>query len=201
MKVIVIGARGLIGGHVASALAEKHEIIRVSRKEGDFKADITDKASLEKLFNDAGSYDAVVCCSGGGAFKPLQELTDEDFEFSLHSKLMGQVNVARTGLAHLTNGGSITLTSGVLAVEPAQSCAAISLINAGVEGFVRSAALDIAPNFRLNVVSPPWISETLQAMGKDLSQGMPAAKCALAYVECVQNTALTGNVVDARSWA
>jgi hypothetical protein len=34
-------------------------------------------------------------------------------------------------------------------------------------------------------VSPPWVSETLQAMGQDPSGGMPAAEVARAYVDAV----------------
>ena len=40
---------------------------------------------------------------------------------------------------------------------------------------------------RVNVVSPPWVSETLKAMGMDPSGGMPAAEVARAYVEAVRD--------------
>ena len=39
--------------------------------------------------------DAVVSCAGNAAFKPLSDLTEADYELGLHSKLMGQVSVAR----------------------------------------------------------------------------------------------------------
>jgi NAD(P)-dependent dehydrogenase (short-subunit alcohol dehydrogenase family) len=202
MKIIIIGASGLIGSHVVSALSDRHEIVKVSRKEGDFKADITDKASLEKLYSAVGQFDAVVCCSGSGAFKPLSALSDEDLEFSLHSKLLGQINVVRTALEYISDSGSFTLTSGVLANEPTPGGSAISMINAGVEGFGRGAAMDLKPrDVRVNVVSPPWVSETLQAMGRDPGGGMPAAKVAKAFVESVENATLTGQVIDARMFA
>jgi NAD(P)-dependent dehydrogenase (short-subunit alcohol dehydrogenase family) len=38
--------------------------------------------------------------------------------------------------------------------------AAVSLVNAGLEGFTRAAALELPRGLRANVVSPPWISET-----------------------------------------
>jgi hypothetical protein len=56
-------------------------------------------------------------------------------------------------------------------------------------------------DIRVNVVSPPWVSETLVAMGRDPGGGMPAAKVALAYAESVENSALTGQVIDARTFA
>ena len=70
----------------------------------------------------------------------------------------------RRGLRHLRDGGSFTLTSGVLSREPEPGTAAISLVNAGLEGFVRAAALEMPRGVRINVVSPPWVRETLQAM-------------------------------------
>jgi NAD(P)-dependent dehydrogenase (short-subunit alcohol dehydrogenase family) len=55
---------------------------------------------------------------------------------------MRQVNVIRFGLEHVADGGSITVTSGVLSQEPAPGTSAISLMNAGLEGFARAAALE-----------------------------------------------------------
>jgi NAD(P)-dependent dehydrogenase (short-subunit alcohol dehydrogenase family) len=199
MKVIVIGGTGVIGSAVADALSGTHEVIRVARKGGDLHADIASKDLLERLFAEAAPFDAVVSCAGSGAFKPLDQLTDEDFAYSLFDKLMGQVNVLRTAAKHISNGGSITLTSGVLASEPMPGSGAISLVNAGPEGFGRAAALELRGRVRVNVVSPPWVSETLSAMGMDHSGGMPAAEVAKAYVKSVEDGSLTGQVIDARA--
>jgi NAD(P)-dependent dehydrogenase (short-subunit alcohol dehydrogenase family) len=201
MKVIVIGGTGTIGDPVADALAQAgHEVVRAARSSGDVRVDITDTASIEALFRSVGRFDALVSCAGSGAWKPLEELTDEDFESSLHNKLMGQVNLVRRGLATVADGGSFTLTSGVLSQSPMPGSGAISLLNAGLEGFARAAALEAPRGVRVNVVSPPWVSETLQAMGQDPSGGMPAADVARAYVASVTGT-MTGQVLDARSFA
>jgi hypothetical protein len=39
--------------------------------------------------------DAVASCAGEARFAPLDKLTDEDFLYSVHNKLMGQVNLVR----------------------------------------------------------------------------------------------------------
>ena len=159
MKIVIVGATGTIGKAVAAALSGKHEIIAVSRSAGEYRADITDKASLEKAFAAIGKVDAIVSAAGGAVFKPLAELSDADFEKCLHDKLMGQVNVVRVGSAYVRPGGSITITSGVLAGEPMPGAAAISMVNAGLEGFGRAAALELgAEKIRVNVVSPPWVT-------------------------------------------
>jgi len=91
-------------------------------------------------------------------------------------------------------------TSGVLSQEPTPGSAAISLVNAGVEGFVRAAALDLPREIRINVVSPPWVAETLEAMGENPEQGLPAATVAEAYRKSLDGE-MTGETIDARSVA
>jgi NAD(P)-dependent dehydrogenase (short-subunit alcohol dehydrogenase family) len=198
MKIVIIGATGTIGKAVAATLRGKHEVIAVSRSTADYRADITDKSSLEKAFAAIGKVDAIVSAAGGAVFKPLAALTDADFEKCLHDKLMGQVNVVRVGSQYVRSGGSITITSGVLAGEPMPGAAAISMVNAGLEGFGRAAALELGnEKIRVNVVSPPWVTETLIAYKMDLANGLPAAEVAKAYVKSVEGEA-TGLIIDAR---
>jgi NAD(P)-dependent dehydrogenase (short-subunit alcohol dehydrogenase family) len=131
-------------------------------------------------------------------FKPLAALSDADFEKCLHDKLMGQVNVVRVGAQYVRPGGSITITSGVLAQEPMPGAAAISLVNSGLEGFGRAAALELKnDNVRVNVVSPPWVTETLVALKMDPANGLAAAEVAKAYVHSIEGNA-TGQTIDAR---
>ena len=196
MRVIVIGASGTIGKEVVSALGSSHEVIAVSRK-GEYSADIRDVSSIRALFQKVGSVDAILCAAGSGAWKPLAELSDDDFEISLHYKLMGQVNVIRYGFDAVRDGGVIAVTSGVLSKSPMNGSAAISLVNAGLEGFVRAAALEAPRGIRVNVVSPPWVSETLQEMGMDPANGLPAAKVAQSYVALLTGNQ-TGQTIEPR---
>jgi NAD(P)-dependent dehydrogenase (short-subunit alcohol dehydrogenase family) len=198
MKIVVIGATGTIGKAVVRLLKQKHQIIAVSRSIGDYRADITNKASLEAVLGAIGRVDAIVSAAGSAVFKPLAELADADFEKSLNDKLMGQTNVVRVGAQHILRGGSITITSGVLAQEPIPGSAAISLVNAGLEGFGRAAALELQrAEVRVNVVSPPWVRETLAGLKMDPSSGLPADEVAKAYVQSVEGRA-TGEIIDAR---
>ena len=199
MRIIVIGATGTIGKAVVEALSGRHEVVRVGHHSGDHQVDLADKGSIERLFQAVGPFDALVSAAGQARFKPLTELSDDDFQLSLSNKLMGQVNLVRAGLAHVRDGGSFTLTSGVLAQHPMPGSGAISLVNAGLEGFTRAAALEAPRGIRVNVVSPPWVSETLEAMGQDGAGGEPAAQVALAYVESVEGKR-TGEVLDARAF-
>lgn len=196
MKIIVIGSTGTIGQAVARALAKRHEVIGVSRH-GDPSVDIENPSTIAPLFAKIATPDAVVVCAGTGTFKPMMELSDADLAYSISSKLMGQVNVIREAFKHLTDRGSVTVTTGVLSQNPTPGCAAFAMINSGLEGFVRGAAVDAPRGLRVNVISPPWITETLLALEMDPAQGIPADDAAKAYVAAVEGT-YQGQTLDCR---
>jgi NAD(P)-dependent dehydrogenase (short-subunit alcohol dehydrogenase family) len=200
MRVIVVGASGTIGKSVARLLAVEHEVVKAASKSGDFRVDITSRQSLERLFNEVGPFDALVCAAGVARFAPLAELSDEDFQLGLNSKLMGQINLVRVGIDFIKDNGSFTLTSGVLSQQPMPGSSSISMINAGIEGFVRAAALEMPRGLRINAVSPPWVKETLEALGMDTAMGMPAERVAQAYRSSVAGTR-SGLVINARDFA
>jgi NAD(P)-dependent dehydrogenase (short-subunit alcohol dehydrogenase family) len=195
MRIVVIGATGTIGRAVVEALEPGNEIIEASRSKSPVTVDIEDKQSIWDMFVNIGEVDAIVCAAGNAKFAPLYDLSDEDFDLSLRNKLMGQVNLVRAVTGMVRDGGSFTLTSGVLAQKPMKGSAAISLVNAGLEGFVRAVALEMVRGIRVNVVSPPWVTETLIAYGMDPSGGMPAAQVAKAYVRSVTGKE-TGAVIS-----
>ena len=200
MRLVIIGASGTIGRAVAEAMSVRHEVVRVGRTRGQYQVDLGSKDSIERLYQAVGPFDAVISAAGLAKFGGLETLTDSDFQFSMSNKLMGQVNLVRLGFSRIRDDGSFTLTSGVLANEPMVGSSAISLVNAGLEGFVRAAALEAPRGIRVNAVSPPWVAETLQLMGWDPSAGMPATKVAAAYVESVEGRQ-RGKIFDARTFA
>lgn len=199
MRVILIGGTGTIGREVAKALATSNEVVTASRSGGMLRVDISDPASVEAMFREAGAFDAVVCAAGSARFGPLDDLEYEDFLFSFRNKLMGQINLVRIGRTYISDNGSFTLTSGVLAREPMPGSSAVSMVNAGIEGFVRAAQLELERGVRVNVVSPVWVQETLLAMGRKTGEGMPAALVARAYVASVTG-AMKGTVLDVNDY-
>ena len=195
MRILVVGASGTIGAAVVAALSTGNDVVAASFGRSALKVDLADPASIGALYGATGRLDAVVCAAGRSEFAPLAKLTDDELRFSLDNKLMGQVNLIRFGFEHVADGGSFTLTSGILARSPVPGSAAISLVNAGLEAFVRAAALEAPRGIRLNVVSPPWVRETLIARGMDPAPGLAAADVARAYVRSVTGTE-TGVVIE-----
>jgi NAD(P)-dependent dehydrogenase (short-subunit alcohol dehydrogenase family) len=196
MRILIVGA-GTIGSAVAAALRGRHELVIASVQSSPEKVDIADAGSIRALVARVGRVDAVVSAAGRAVWKGLADLSDADFEFCLRNKLMGQVNLFRLALDAIAENGSFTFTAGYLARHPARGSSAVSLVNAALEGFGRAAALEAPRGIRVNVVSPPWITETLQKLGRPLDGGIPAAAVAQAYVRGVEGSE-TGQVFDPR---
>jgi len=199
MKIIVVGATGTIGAEVVEALSTRHEVVGVARGT-ELKVNLEEPATVRALFERVREPDAVISCAGSAVFKPFAELTDADYELGLRSKLMGQVSLARIAKDHLRDGGSITLTTGVLAMQPMPGSASISMVNAGLEGFVRGAALELPRKLRINAVSPPWVKETLIKLRMDSTPGMASAEVAKAYVAAVEGSH-QGKILDPREFS
>ena len=194
MRILLVGASGTIGQAVSTELGARHDVILASRQKSHEHVDISDAASIKSLLERVGRVDAIACAAGNAAFKPLTSLANGDFSFSIENKLMGQVNLILQGLAFVNDGGSITITGGTLAQNPMPGGAAISMVNAALEGFTRGAALEAPRRIRVNLVSPPWVSETLVAMGMPPENGLPAATVAKAYARAIEGKE-TGQVI------
>lgn len=162
LKVVVIGASGAIGKEIGKILEGKgHEVVRVSRNSDDFRADIQDKQSLESLFKKIGTFDAVANAAGDLAAGPFQQLTDENYAFAFGNKLMGQINIVRTALPYISDGGSFTLISGILTDEPILGGTIGTVVNGGVEGFVKAASHELPRGIRINCISPNVLTESV----------------------------------------
>ncbi len=199
MKIIVIGASGTIGRAVVEELGARHDIIEVGRTNGRHQVDITNIASVRSLFERVGKADAVVVAAGNLHFGPLSDMTPAQFGIGLQDKLMGQVNVALAAQHYLNDGGSITLTSGIVADDPIRYGVNATAVNAAVEGFARAAALELLRGMRINVVSPSVLQESMEAYGPYFHgfEPVPARRVALAYVKSVDGLQ-TGKVI--RVW-
>jgi NAD(P)-dependent dehydrogenase (short-subunit alcohol dehydrogenase family) len=161
MRILLIGATGKLGTAVNKELSARgHDVITVGRTGGDLRYDITDPAQTAELYRRAGRVDAVASAAGDVPYKPVAEMTPEDYQAAFTGKVLAQIDLVRQGLAHVAERGSFTLITGILAREPIPTGTAASMANGAVEAFVRAAAIEIAPQ-RINVVSPNVFTESL----------------------------------------
>lgn len=198
MKILLVGATGTIGSAVMNELGSRHEIIKAGSKSGDVTVDITSADSIQSMYQKIGTIDAVVCTAGGAHFGPLETLTEKEFEIGIRSKLMGQINLVLLGTASVNDGGSFTVTTGVLAHDPIYCGAAVTTVNKGLEGFALGASIELPRGIRINVVSPEVLEESIPKIGHFFRGHVPvsAARVALAYSKSVEGR-LTGQVFPA----
>ncbi|HDX8596114.1 TPA: short chain dehydrogenase [Aeromonas dhakensis] len=187
MKIVIVGASGTIGSAVSDLLAKDHQVIRVGYSQGDARVDMRDPASIRGLFAKLGQFDALVVASGSAAFNALTEMTDEQWQLGIQSKLMGQINLTRAAIPHLNDKGSITLISGILSEEPINWGASVTTINGAVEHFVKAAACELPRGLRINVVSPTVLEESMDKYASFFPGfvPVPAARVAQAYQKSV----------------
>lgn len=188
MKIILVGASGTIGQAIDRELRERHDIVRVGRNSGELQVNITDPASIRRLFEQTGPFDALISAAGNAHFGALEELTAKEFAVGLDDKLMGQINLVLIGREFANDGASFTLTSGVLSEDPIRYGAAVSTVNAALDGFVRAAAIELPRGLRINGVSPTVLEESLPAYGPYFRgfKAVPAATVALAYAKSAE---------------
>lgn len=198
MKIILVGASGTIGQAVIKELGERHEIVSVGSKSGDAQVDMSSADSIKSMYEKIGPFDSLICSAGNAHFGPLTEMKEEEFYIGIKSKLMGQVNLVLQGLPHIADNGSFTLTSGALSQDPIPFGSSVSMVNAGVEGFVLGASIEFPRGIRINAVSPNVVEESLPNFGQYFRGHVPvpAARVALAYSKSVEGK-LTGKVIRA----
>ncbi len=188
MKILLIGASGTVGSAVKAQLSQRHEVISIGRKSGDFQVDISDSTSIRQLFAQTGKFDALVCAAGSVNFVPLGEMDESHFDLGLQDKLMGQVNLLLIGREFANDGASFTLTSGILNRDPIRTGASAALVNGAIDAFVKAAAIELPRGLRINSVSPTVLVEAMGSYAPYFRgfKPVPAAEVALAYAKSVE---------------
>ena len=199
MKIFIIGGAGTIGKRVTARLADHHEVIVGGRNSGDVRVDISDAPSIERALNQIGKLDAIVNVSGEAKWDKFENLSEEDFYIGIKSKLMGQVNLVRIGKNFINKGGSITLTTGILADDPVDMTTGAAMVNGGIHSFVKAVALEL-DGVRVNVVSPGLVADAFEKY-KDYFPGYDAVgmdKVVNGYVKSVEGK-VNGQIINVRA--
>jgi len=143
--------------------------------------------------------DAVVACTGHLHFGPVVDMTPKHFLDGMKDKLMGQINLVLLGLGHVNDGGSFTLTSGVLSSEAIRQGSNAAAIDGAIDSFVISAAIEMPRGIRINAVSPGLLQTAAQKYDGYFPGHRPVsnAEVGLAYAKSVEG-AVTGQII--RCW-
>ena len=107
---------------------------------------------------------------------------------------MGQVGLVRHGQGNLRPGGVFILTGGMSAYTAIPNVSAGAMVNAGLEGFVRHAALDLQDGRRIVIVHPPPVREAVIQMGMDGARFPNAGMVAETYSSALESK-ITGQPI------
>ncbi|MFN4143920.1 short chain dehydrogenase [Aestuariivirga sp.] len=195
MRILVVGAAGAVGRAAAGELSRRHQIVSAGRSAGDVTVDLMSEDSVRAMYAKLGKLDAVVSCAGHVHFGPVSAMAPAQFRKGLDDKLMGQINLVLLGLPHVNDGGSFTLTSGVLDRDPVRQGANAAAVNGAIGAFVRAAALEMPRGIRINAVSPGLLEESAAKYDGFFPGHEPvsSARVGLGYAKSVDG-ALTGQV-------
>lgn len=196
MKILIIGGTGTIGSHVRAYFSKDHVVLVAGRTSDEFPVDITQIRSIQALFEKTGRVDAIICTAGEAKWGPFADLSEEDFAIGIQSKLMGQVNIVRLGRHFLNPGGSITLTTGILADDPVPLTTSAAMVNGAIHSFVKALALESETGIRVNTVSSGLVVDALEKY-RDYFPGhhpIPMDKMLRGYIRSVEGKA-NGEVI------
>lgn len=199
-RILIVGATGTLGQVVSKSLARLGDLIEVGNSRGSLSVDITNSVSIRTLFDKVGKVDAIVSTAGRVHYGLVTETTAEQFMLGLRNKLLGQIDLALIGQEYLNDGGSITLTSGVVSESFIRYGSNMATVNRGLEGFAAAAAFELAKGQRINIVSPTMIDESVATYGAYFEgfESVPGIRVAKAYARSIEGIE-TGKVY--RVWS
>ena len=193
LRILLIGASGVLGRAIVAELSPRHNIVSAGSKTGDIRIDIADPASIAEGLKAVGPLDAVACAAGAVNWHPLSTikpapLENSSYGLGLVNKLMGQVDLALAARDHLNDGGSITLIAGVLSQTPIAAGSSASMVNAALETFAMAAAIEMPRGIRINAVSPTVFEESMGDYGPFFRgfDPVPVARAARAFSRSVE---------------
>ena len=174
-SVIVTGAANGIGAGVARLLATQgwrvvcadvdgEAVTAIAQETGGVavQCDMGREADVERLIavtrTHLGRIDAIVSNAGIGNFGPLRETTLDSWNRVLATNLTATFLLAKAAAADLkrTRGAIVTIAS-TRAHMSEPNTLAYSATKGGLVALTHSLAMTLAPEVRVNCVSPGWI--------------------------------------------
>ncbi|SRX93983.1 SDR family NAD(P)-dependent oxidoreductase [Mycobacterium shimoidei] len=222
---VVVGGASGIGRAVAHALAAENYRVTVADRNADGAqavaaelgdphtsavVEVTDEASVQRLFAQAGPLQIVVNTAGFGGFGLITELAVEEFRAVVDVCLTGAFLVIKHAAPQLRDGGVLVSLSSLNARQPAAAMSAYCAAKAGLSMLTQVAALELGPRgIRVNAVAPgivhtPLTEPLTQIPGvlddylenTALGRGGTAEDVAEAVLFMCKAPWLTGEVLD-----
>jgi NAD(P)-dependent dehydrogenase (short-subunit alcohol dehydrogenase family) len=171
-RLVELGATTVVVSRTAAAVEETREQLSGLGTVEAVPCDVSDRAAAKRLIADVrgrhGSLDILVCSHGVyNAESPFLELSEEQWDSTLGINLNGNFTLAqaaaRTMVADGT-AGRIIFISSINGISSEPNCSDYNTSKAGLHGFARSIAYDLAPHgITVNVIAPGWVRSPMSA--------------------------------------
>ncbi|HEY2662095.1 MAG TPA: SDR family oxidoreductase [Caulobacteraceae bacterium] len=220
---MVIGGASGVGFAVAAAaqedgarvvIASSHEanvqaaVKRLGGGATGFVVDVSDEASVAGFFETLGPFDHLAFTAGdwgGSMFAPTRDLDLATAQAGFAVRFWGALTVAKYGCRTIAEGGSFTLTGGMLAHRPMKGAPVTTAVVGAVEHLTLGLAVDLAP-IRVNAVCLGLVltertKQMPEAMLQNLTARLPLprsadpAEAAEAYLYLMRGGYTTGQVL------
>ncbi|MEI7712995.1 MAG: SDR family oxidoreductase [Rhodospirillales bacterium] len=157
VALVTGGARG-IGAGIAERLNRDGWTVVVADLLGPTACDISDEASVAATIAGMDRIDALVCNAGLSLRKPLKDTALHEWNAVLATNLTSTFLLARAAEDKLraAKGSIVTISSSRAHMsEPGSEAYAAS--KGGLLALTHALAISLAPDVRVNCVSPGWI--------------------------------------------
>ena len=151
VAVVTGAARGIGAATVALLEAEGWKVIGLDRDQ----VDVGDADALASTLASLDRVDGLVNNAAVQLFKPLGETTVEEWDAVQAQNLRAAFVAVKTLQAKLAERrGAVVNVASVHAIATSQSVASYAASKGGLVAFTRAAALELAPDVRVNAVLP-----------------------------------------------
>lgn len=157
MRALVTGGTGKVGSAVAERLgAEGWAVVAAGRADGDVADAEAAHTLVERAADELGGLDLLVNAAGEGFTpKPVDEVTEADWDAALGATAKGSFFVTQASARHLReSGGVVVMIEDVAAYQPWPSFAPHSAAKAAQAMLTRVFARALAPEVRVCGVAP-----------------------------------------------
>ncbi|MDB6035722.1 MAG: NAD(P)-dependent dehydrogenase, short-chain alcohol dehydrogenase family [Verrucomicrobiales bacterium] len=131
----------------------------IGRNVTGVRSDVSKLPELDHLFatikEQKGRLDIVCANAGGGAFVPLEQVTEEHFDKYFGINVKGTLFTVQKALPLMSAGGSIVITGSMVSVKGFPAFGVYAATKAALRSFARTWSVDLkGRNIRVNVISP-----------------------------------------------
>ena len=167
---VVIASRNAVKNHNNLTALVGHEV-------ETYSFDVTSGLETETELKKIGAIDHLVITTRPEITSaPFIETSLEQAKMAFESKFWGQYQLIQKAQGHISQDGSIVMTTGIAGEKIFKNFSTMTIINSSTEAFCRSLAVELAP-IRVNVVSPGFVAPKSPEIEK-YAQQFPVRKIA-----------------------